>query len=85
MAKRLNAAEAIANVLGWDIQDVLDNRYHAGRTTKPVYCDEDYYYCAGRAGDKPAKHIQDKYRWGRWEMVAHPANNANNWVVWRSK
>lgn len=37
MTKRLNAEEAIANVLGSDITDVRENCYHYGRTSKPVF------------------------------------------------
>lgn len=80
MTKRLNAAEAIANVLGRDITDVKDNRYQYGRTSKPVFTAGEYYYCAG---DVPAKFYEDESRW-EWEKVEHPSNDKYGWTVWKA-
>lgn len=82
--KRLNAAEAIANVLGWDIEDVKDNRYHFGHTSSPVFTAGDYYYCATTEGKEPAKHRGEKsWMWERYKDVA--LNQLNGWVVWRAR
>lgn len=80
MHKRLNAAEAIANVLGWDVEDVKDNRYQYGRTSKPVFTAGDYYYCAG---ETPAKFYEKENRW-EWVKVEHPTNSKYGWTVWRA-
>lgn len=80
MTKRLNAAEAIANVLGWDMQDVKDNRYQYGRTSKPVFTAGDYYYCAG---DVPARFYEDHNKW-EWKQVKNPMNEKYGWIVWKS-
>lgn len=81
MAKRLNAAEAIANVLGWDIGDVKENRYQYGRTSKPVFTAGDYYYCAG---ETPAKFYGDENKW-RWESVSCALNDSKGWKVWKAR
>lgn len=80
MTKRLNAAEAVANVLGWDIQDVKDNRYQYGRTSKPVFTAGDSYYCAG---ETPARFYEDHNRW-KWERVGNPLNEKQGWIVWKA-
>jgi hypothetical protein len=83
MTKRLNAAEAVAIFLGWDIEDVKDNRYHYGHTSKPVFTAGDYYYCATTEGKEPAKlRGENKWEWERCKDV-YP-NSQNGWVVWRS-
>lgn len=86
MTKRLNAAEAIANILGWDIEDVKDSRYHYGHTTKPIYTAGDYYYCATVEGKEPAKY-HDKSRGLSWNWKPCEdihTNKINGWVVWKA-
>ncbi|QWU14414.1 hypothetical protein SAMN04487895_101725 [Paenibacillus sophorae] len=83
MKKRLNSAEAIAYILGWDIDDVKDNRYHYGHTSIPVFTAGDYYYCATTEGKEPAKMKGENWwKWERCESV-FPLEEYG-WVVWRS-
>lgn len=53
--KRRSAQECIAFRLGWNITDVSDNRYQAGRQTIPVYTIGETYMCCPPAGAKPPK------------------------------
>lgn len=80
--KRLNRAEAIANVIGWDIQDVKENLYQHGRTSTPVYTIGSNYYCVG---NKPAQFYSTEFNnlWN-WKLVDNYINNLYGWQVWVS-
>ena len=54
-SKRRSAQECIAFRLGWNITDVSDNRYQAGRQAVPVYTIGDTYMCCPPVGAKPPK------------------------------
>lgn len=53
--KRRTAPECIGFRLGWNITDVSDNRYQAGRQSIPVYTIGNDYMCCPPAGVKPPK------------------------------
>lgn len=55
MAKHRNksAAECIGFRYGWDMRDVSDNRYQAGKQSLPVYTMFNGYVCCPPAGVKP--------------------------------
>lgn len=62
--KRRTAAECIAFHLGWDMRDVSDNRYQAGRQKHAVYSIGDSYYCCPPAGQNPpGNKFPDSWNW----------------------
>lgn len=62
--RRRSAAEVIGFHIGWDIRDVSDCRYQAGRTSCAVYAIGDCYMCAPPAGQPPPNG---------WHWIPEPA------------
>lgn len=54
--------QALASFLGWDLPELKDYRYHAGRTSIPVYTCDNFYYCATKGNQKPAKYTRIVYK-----------------------
>lgn len=50
-----SAAECIGFRLGWDMRDVSENRYQAGKQKYPVYTIGNEYMCCPPAGATPPK------------------------------
>jgi hypothetical protein len=83
--KRMSAAEAVANHLGWDIADVKDARYKYGHTSTPVFTSEDYYYCASKSDGKPATRYLANDSWDWVQCVPNnPLNDKVKWIVWKA-
>lgn len=83
--KRFNAAEAVANQLGRDIEDVKDYVYHYGRTTRTVFAIGNVYYCATKGNQKPAQYKDERngVTW-TWVKCREDFMNAQHgWIVWR--
>lgn len=62
--RRRSAAECIGFRYGWDIRDVSDMRYQAGRQKHAVYSMLVGYVCCPPAGEKPPV---DREIPGRWD------------------
>lgn len=81
--KRVNTKNVLANHLGWDASELIEYRYHYGRTSVPVYSIGDQYYCCVRSG-KPATHRDADYRW-EWNKVEDRYAEANDCEIYVSK
>lgn len=57
--KRVTAAEAIAEHLGWDINEMKDCRYQPTHYPVAIYTVGNDYYCAPAIGKEPPKD----FRW----------------------
>lgn len=79
--------EALAQFLGWDYADLKDNRYHAGRTSIPVYCCGNDYYCCNKDGKPPAKYISrgtDQSIQFGWTEIKDSYINSFGWKIWKA-
>ncbi len=82
------AREAMAQHLGWEYSELKEYRYHAGRTSCPVYTTGNLYYCATKGNKKPARYISrgiDQTTQWTWEEVKEPYINGFGFKIWQSK
>lgn len=73
MAKR--AAEYIAELIGMDLADMKDYRYHYGHTSCPVYAIGNDYFCCPSTGQKPPKG---------WEWKPQDVSSRDGRIVYKA-
>jgi len=79
--KRYTSASVIAMELCWDISELNECRYQAGRSDKPIYSIGDKYYCASPLAKKPAKHWTIEFEWERYNSKFA---ESIGWQIWVS-
>lgn len=60
MKRKITPGQALAEHLGIDYSELKDYRYHAGKSSTPIYAIDDCYYCAGK---KAAIHMDIEFDW----------------------
>jgi len=81
------AKEAMAHFLGWDLPELKEYQYHSGRTSVPVYTCDNYYYCATKEKQKPAKYFSrgtDQSTQWDWREMTEPYINSFGWHIWKA-
>lgn len=80
--------EALATHWGCDIADLKDCRYHAGRTSIPVYTSGNDYYCSTAGDGKPAIYLSrgknQSTQWS-WVEVKDDYVNSFGFKIWKHK
>ncbi len=78
----MTAKEALAIHLQWDMAELKEVRYHAGRTNLPVYSIGNLYMCVTRLNQKPATHRDINFEWV--EKKDEFTNNLG-YKIWEAK
>ena len=74
--------QAFAQYCGLDHAETEDYRYHAGRTSIPVYAINHTYYCVTKGKQKPASHRDGMGL--SWKEVKDDFVNKDGWKIWEA-
>lgn len=80
--KRYTAPTVLAMEFCWSNSDLQEYRYQYGKTDRPIYAIGDYYWCAVKVGQKPAKHQSIDFEWEKYDSKFA---TSIGWQIWRHK
>lgn len=78
----MTTKEALAIHIEWDIAELKDYRYHAGRTSAPVYSIGNSLMAATKGSKKPPTHWTMDFE---WQERKDPYLNGLGFKIWESK
>lgn len=70
--------QALCGQLGLDFHEIMDYRYHAGRTTVPVYAIDEDYFCCTKNDRRPALYLGKVF----WNWQVH--SRYETFTIWKA-